>query len=310
MEISVLRPISEAFDRTKKILFQPFEPVKWLTLGFCVFLANLADGGGGGGGFHGGRGPRQEDYSHASHWLVNNVPLIVLLASIAIVLFIAVMVLLNWLSSRGKFMFLDGVVRNRGAVKEPWKEYRAEGNSAFIFFLVLFIVAFVGFVVMLIVGLATAWPDLQEGVFGQRIVTALVLLAITLFPWIILFGIVKALTRDFVLPVMYLRRIGICPAWRASVNEFLLPHLLPVIGFYIVKILLGLAIGLTVACLVLMTCCIAVIPLIIPYLGTVLLLPIYVFWRCYSLYFLRQAGSELDVFAQREMASEGNYPIY
>ena len=82
------------------------------------------------------------------------------------------------------------------------------------------------------------------------------------------------------------------------------------IGFYIVKILLGLAIGLTVACLVLMTCCIAVIPLIIPYLGTVLLLPIYVFWRCYSLYFLRQAGSELDVFAQREMASEGNYPIY
>ncbi len=301
MEISVLRPISEAFDRTKKILFQPFEPVKWLTLGFCVFLANLADGGGGGGGgFHGGGGPRQEDYSRASHWLVNNVPLIVLLASIAIVLILVIMVLLNWLSSRGKFMFLDGVVRNRGAVKEPWKEYRAEANSAFIFFIALFIVAFVGFVVMLIVGLGTAWPDLQQGVFGQRIVTALVILAITLLPWMILFGIIGALTRDFVLPIMYLRRIGICPAWRASVNEFLLPHLLPVIGFYIVKILLGLAIGVTLACLVLMTCCIAVIPLIIPYIGTVLLLPIYVFWRCYSLCFLRQAGAELDVFAQRE----------
>jgi hypothetical protein len=310
MEISILRPISEAFDRTRKILFQPFEPVKWLTLGFCVWLANLASGGSGGGGFHGGSGPRRENYSQASHWFVNNVPLIILLASIAIVLFVAIMVLLNWLSSRGKFMFLDGVVRNRGAVKKPWKEYRAEGNSAFIFFLVLFLVSFMGVVVMLIGGLATAWPDLQEGVFGQRIVTALVLLAITLLPWMILFGIVRALTRDFVLPIMYLRRIGVCPAWRASVNEFLLPHLLPVIGFYIVKFFLGIAIGLTVVCLVLLTCCIAAIPLMIPYIGTVLLLPIYIFWRCYSLCFLRQAGAELDVFAPREMQSEGNHSIY
>lgn len=313
VEISVLRPISEAFDRTKKILFQPFEPVIWLTLGFCVWLANLADGGGGGGGgngFHGGGGQPQQEFSHAGRWIVNNLPLLILIAAIVVILILALMVLLNWLSSRGKFMFLDGVVRNRGAVKEPWKEYRAEGNSAFVFFLVLFVVAFVGFIVMLIVGLATAWPDLQQGVFGQRIVTALVLLAVTLLPWMILFGMIGALTRDFVLPIMYLRRIGICPAWRASVNEFLLPHLLPVIGFYIVKILLGLAIGLTLACLVLMTCCIAAIPLIIPYIGTVILLPLYVFWRCYSLYFLRQAGPELDVFAQRAMESEGNPPIY
>jgi hypothetical protein len=34
----------------------------------------------------------------------------------------------------------------------------------------------------------------------------------------------------------------------------------------------------------------------IPYLGTVLLLPVLVFKRSYSIYFLRQFGPEYDVF--------------
>src|SRR5581483_2236455 len=52
--------------------------------------------------------------------------------------------------ARGIFVFTDCIVRNRAAIKEPWREYRREGNSLFLFLLVatlivlLVIGAFVG----------------------------------------------------------------------------------------------------------------------------------------------------------------------
>ena len=47
---------------------------------------------------------------------------------------------------------------------------------------------------------------------------------------------------------------------------------------------------------VLVTCCCAGCLMALPYLGTVLLLPVLVFKRSYSLYFLAQFGPEYDVF--------------
>ena len=55
------------------------------------------------------------------------------MAAIFFVVVFVVGVVCLWLSSRGRFMFLDGLVRNRGAVVEPWREFRREGNSLFWF---------------------------------------------------------------------------------------------------------------------------------------------------------------------------------
>jgi hypothetical protein len=44
------------------------------------------------------------------------------------------------------------------------------------------------------------------------------------------------------------------------------------------------------------TCCIACCLMIIPYIGTVLLLPVFAFGRSYSLYYLAQYGPHYDVF--------------
>ena len=41
------------------------------------------------------------------------------------------MIVITWLSARGKFMFLDNVVRGQARVVAPWYEYRKEGNSFF-----------------------------------------------------------------------------------------------------------------------------------------------------------------------------------
>ncbi|HEX7617460.1 MAG TPA: hypothetical protein VF480_01950, partial [Verrucomicrobiae bacterium] len=66
--------------------------------------------------------------------------------------------------------------------------------------------------------------------------------------------------------------------------------------YILFQIVLGIAIGIIVVGAVLITCCIAGCLMMIPYLGTVLLLPVLVFKRSYPLYFLRQFGQGYDVF--------------
>ena len=66
--------------------------------------------------------------------------------------------------------------------------------------------------------------------------------------------------------------------------------------YILFQIVLGMAIGVIVFGAVVITCCCALFLLAIPYLGTVLLLPVLVFKRSYSLYFLRQFGPDYDVF--------------
>jgi len=59
-------------------------------------------------------------------------------------------------------------------------------------------------------------------------------------------------------------------------------------------------IGFIVVAAVLVTCCIAGCLLALPYLGTVLLLPVLVFKRGYSIHYLAQYGPDYDVFAPGE----------
>lgn len=95
---------------------------------------------------------------------------------------------------------------------------------------------------------------------------------------------------------MFLRRKPCLDGWRefgrlltAQPGEFIV--------YLLFQIVLAIALGLLVLMVVLVTCCIAGCLLILPYLGTVLLLPVLVFKRAYSLHYLAQYGPEYDAFA-------------
>jgi hypothetical protein len=94
---------------------------------------------------------------------------------------------------------------------------------------------------------------------------------------------------------MYLRQTG----WREAGSELLQlvgRHLGAFVLYVLFRIVLNVGIGILTIIVVLATCCIAGCILAIPYLGTVLLLPVLVFKRAYSLYFLAQFGPGYDVF--------------
>ena len=300
MSISVTDPLSPAIDRTRKILFQPFNLGKWFTLGFCAWLANLGEGGGapnfppGGGGGGPGGGPGGPDFESMSDWFQENLFLILLVVLALVVVGLLIGLLLTWLSSRGHFMFLDGVVRNRGAVREPWSEFRREGNSLFLF-RVCFGLAALGLFILIAAGaVAVAWPDIQAREFGPLAVTAIAGGILSFVLMAIAVGCVGLFLKDFVVPIMYLRRIGVMAAWGEFRRSMLADHVGTFVVYILFKIVIGIVIGIMAAMLTCMTCCIAAIP----YIGTVILLPLFVFLRAYPVYFIQQFGPQWQLIAE------------
>ena len=110
-----------------------------------------------------------------------------------------------------------------------------------------------------------------------------------------MFALIHKFTTDLVVPIRFLRGGKCLAAWR----EFwkLLADNAGLFTLYILfQIVLGMAIGIIVLGAIIITCCIAGCLMIIPYIGTVVLLPVLVFKQSYPLYFLRQFGPGFDVF--------------
>jgi hypothetical protein len=301
MAISVTQPIGSAIGRAKLVLFQPFDIKKWFVLGFCAFLSQLGGGGASGnfnvgssgGGSGGGGGGMPPFIEEAFDWVASNVGLVVGVGILAFCTLVALGLLVLWLSSRGKFMFLDGVVRNRGAVVEPWHEFRDLGNSLFGFRVVLWIIGFAASLVIGVIVLGLAWNDIQTESFGPLGVLAIVAGAGLFLLLVLAFVIVGLLLEDFVVPAMYLRDVRTMDAWSVLRHELFAGNAGVFVLFYLMKIVLGLAIGIIAMVATCCTCCIAALP----YIGTVILLPLFVFMRCYSLYLLEQFGPDWQVFA-------------
>jgi len=78
--------------------------------------------------------------------------------------------------------------------------------------------------------------------------------------------------------------------------------------YLLFQIVLKIAIGSLIVMAILVTCCCAGCLMALPYLGTVLLLPVLVFKRAYPLYFLAQFGPEYDAFPPPPPAPPASSP--
>lgn len=290
--VEIFAPCSAAFDLTKLILFQPFDLAKWFVIGFAAFLANLAGGGGGGFNYRSKFGNWNWNFRSFSHDTFNTggegmpvwaIPLI----GFAVIIGIALVVLFTWLGARGKFIFADCIVRNRGAIAEPWREFRREGNSYFLFLLLVM------FAVLCVFGIAGLPLWLPFALHGEAPEGFGLFLGIGLLGSVALVTMVAVkLIAGFMIPLMYRRRCGASEAFNASLG-LVSSYPGPVILYALFTIVLWVAFGLIACLTTCVTCCITAIP----YVGTVILLPFYVFFMAYLLLFVRQFGPECDVWA-------------
>jgi hypothetical protein len=287
-KVEVFEPFGAAFELTKRILFQPFDVAKWFIIGFAAFLALL--GGGGGNFFNFNPADANVKVRSAADEAMNSVEslpvwFVPLLVAVGVVV-LTILVICMWLSARGKFIFADCVVRNRGAIVEPWKEYGREGNSYFVFSLA------VGAAILLTTAAVSApiWLPLlrgrgfPEGVLLWVVGTAAAAVFVVIIAsW--------ALVSSFMVPIIYRRRCGAiegCKAAFAAIAE----HPGPVILYALFKLVLMMAFAIVSCALTCVTCCVAALP----YLGTVILLPAHVFFMSYLLLFVRQFGADYDAW--------------
>lgn len=282
--VEIFAPFGEAFELTTKILFRPFDLKKWFVIGFAAFLATFFSGNFGFQQRFSGKDWNWKTQEYGPHFSWHNAPpwFVPLLIGVLLVV-CAFIVLLAWLNSRGRFMFTDCIARNRGAIAEPWREYRTEGNRLFVFQVVF------TFCNMIVIGglMVLFFLDL----YWKR---HLVPLPVLILGGVVYFLIVLviALILRFLTPVMYRQRCGVMDAFR-QVWELMLARPGVFILFALFYLLLFIAtamVGCLAACV---TCCIAALP----YLGTVILLPVVMFLFAYPLCFLRQFGDPYDVFA-------------
>jgi hypothetical protein len=300
MALSVIDPVGSAIDRAKYVCFRPFDLGKWFVIGFCAFLAGFAEGGTSApfnSNFNTGGGPGSKSPAQVLHegtdWFVDHLPILLVIGGIVLIIGVAFGAVLLWLGSRGHFMFIDNIVRNRGAVAAPWTEYRKEGNSVFWFH---FLFGLASFAVMFAIfggAFYLALPDIRAEKFGSGAGSALALLILGFLVAGIVSGVITLFLNDFVVPIMYLRRLGVMAAWHEFGSSMLAGHIGTFVLYVLFKILLGMIVGFLMLTVMCCTLCIG----FIPYLGThVLLLPIHVFWRSYTLYFIEQFGPQWQVF--------------
>ncbi len=120
---------------------------------------------------------------------------------------------------------------------------------------------------------------------GPGGVVLVVLWAAVLVGVTIVFALIGLAVNDFVVPIMWLRGCRVMAAW-AELRALLDAHPGAFILYVLMKIVLGIGLVLIACLAACVTCCIAMLP----YIGTVILLPLYVFRRSYSIHFLNQFG--------------------
>lgn len=307
------------------ILFRPFAIGKWFALGLSAWLATMFNSAGfrfnaggkvqkidlpfrdiflGDGSFV-GRVCAYFKIGESIFWLIVS-------GTIAFVLFvIAVSLLLLWISSRFKFIFIDNLANDRAEISQAWTKFKEPGNSAFRWLFAWGAAACLVTLLIFTIAASVVYPlfiaNLKTGNFHISRIDVLLLAftgaAYVLAGLVLLFGMY--FFNEFVLLIMYKRNMHARSAWREFL-KLLGAAPLTFLKFFILQILVAIACFITVALFVIGTCCITLIPLAIPYIGTVLLLPVFVFQRLQAMELMAAFGEEFSPYPQQTDSEKNN----
>jgi hypothetical protein len=306
-----------AFNKMKTILFKPFSFEKWLVLAFCVWLVNMFEDYGQGLGFFGNLDPDHISYlkkinltAEASSFVNKakgvtqteiGMSLIITVIIIFIFIIIAAVIIfiLMWVKSRFSFIFLDNLKKNAENISEPWKYYRRIGNSCFLwsicFQAISFLITAVIFTVFFVI-LFNILNRGQESTYALTVLTFSTALFFLLFS--LIYIIIFILFKHFVIPVMYKMEINSIPAWgkiialiRQNPGSFIKYFF--ILWFY--SIISVIIVFLLIICTCCLLGCLFSIPLAGGYISSLVLLPIFIFFRLFGVEYLAQFGEVYDL---------------
>ncbi len=295
---SCLEAASRAYARTVSLLFKPFDMTRWFSMGFCAWLAHLGSTQSGNFNSMGKDGAGnlkvQLDGVLDKISTASLQPGVVALTVGLALLSLLFGLWLCSLRSRGDFMFLHRWYRPDAPIRQCWQAAQAAGRELFVWRLAFFLVAFLLFALDAAAAYSLVLrPYLAAGkVWSGALLTPTVACATAAVLLGVAVQLVAHLAKAFVVPVMYWQGVTAARAWLVV---FALCNQYPgaVVGYLVWGFLCGLAAGAALGLFGLLTCCIGFIPMILPYFGAVMLLPVYLFFRGYAVCFLSQWRAEL-----------------
>lgn len=307
MQLELMAPLQRGYRRMVNMLFKPFDISRWFMLGFTAWLSTLGEGGFSSSVGDLGNLGDSADMEGVGNVFREHMVMVVAIVFAIVVISVVIGLVLLWVRSRGKFMFLYNVALNRTEVKRPWRDWADQGNSLFWWTFVFGLVYFLGMMVAIGIGAGIALPSIQAQTFGPSAVVGIAIGSLLMIAAMILFGFVATFLEDFIIPIMYLDASRATEAWhrfmpvfKAQAGTFIL--------YGLFRFGLSILLAIVIMALVIITCCCAGILLAIPYLNAVLLLPLTVWWRTFSLEYLRQLGPEFDVWNRPPPEPEAGTP--
>lgn len=296
MGLNVIAPFGPSWNRMIAVLFRPFDIGRWFVLGFGAFLASLGEGGGGNFSNFGNWGssdpspdgaaiPQPMVDAHA--WILGHWGWILAGALVLLPVLAAFWGVLTWLSSRGHFILLDNLLRNRAEIGGPWTAFKNEANSLFKW---RFGVNMASAIIVWGPLLYGTWRLLDTAVAAREFTVDFWIIVLAMGAWFILaiLSVVPFMLvlRDFVPVIQWHRRIPAGEALKVFWREVLPGNFWSLNLYYLWLAVLWIGAGVVMMIGICCTCCIGGLP----YLSSVLFLPVLALFRLYPAYYLAQLG--------------------
>ena len=101
------------------------------------------------------------------------------------------------------FMFLDNIVRNRGAISWPWHNYARQANSLFVFYLLFMVITFAIILPIIVRGDPDVHSALPASLAGGRRLPALSSWGCSIWPLRTVISFILFVFREFGVPLMF-----------------------------------------------------------------------------------------------------------
>jgi hypothetical protein len=327
-EIKCFDAFKRAFRRMVGMLFYPFAISKWFVLGFSAWLAiifNSQGGSGIGGTFYfkfsssshlpyvvSRSGSFLKDVFLGDVFFVGKVCnylkieqsvfwLIVFGTAASVLLVVVINLILVWVSSRFKFIFIDNIANNRAEIAKPWEQFKKRGNSAFWWLFSFMLVSVLFMLIVFTIITSQFYPVILDYLRTNNfkmsnssiIISALTMVAFVL--GMVILSFTYYFFNEFVMPIMYKKDLLAKAAYREFL-KLLKAAPLTFVKFWFLQIFANIVCGIAVILLIITTCGIVVIPLLIPYLWAIVILPVLVFQRSQSMELMAAFGPEYSPY--------------
>ncbi len=177
-----------------------------------------------------------------------------IVVSIVGVIFLFIMVIFTWLSSRFRFIFIEDIIKNDGSIKLPWANNKFIGNKLFLFYL-FYGIAYLGFLGLIIF---RGYVSLKAvGVFNQNADVKFFKAAGSVMPHIALCillllaaGLIYFFVENLVTPIMYKKKQAFISSWNEA-GALLKKNIGNCAAFFFISCGLGIAAAIATGLIVL-----------------------------------------------------------